>query len=54
MLDTLIFGTNSERVQSKLIQRDETLSLDEAIDMARTEEATNSNCKASEPNITFM
>ena len=40
MLDTLIFGTNSEHVQSKLIQRDETLSLDEAIDIARTEEAT--------------
>ena len=34
MLDTLIFGTNSEHVQSKLIQRDETLSLDEAIDIA--------------------
>ena len=28
MLDTLIFGTNSEHVQSKRIQRDETLSLD--------------------------
>ena len=40
MLDTLIFGTKSEHVQSKLIQRDDTLSLDEAIDRARTEEAT--------------
>ena len=36
MLDTLIFGTNSEYVQSKLIQTDETLSLDKAIDIART------------------
>ena len=40
ILDTLIFGTNSEHVQSKLIQRDETLTLDEAIDVARTAEAT--------------
>ena len=40
MLDTLIFGTDSEHVQSNVIQRDETLSLGEAIDTARTEEAT--------------
>ena len=40
MFDALIFGTNSEHVQSKLIQRDEKLTLDEAIDVARTAEAT--------------
>ena len=28
MIDTLICGTNSGRVQSTLVQRDETLSLD--------------------------
>ena len=40
MLGTLIFDTNSERVQSKHIQRDEPLSLDDAIYIARTEQAT--------------
>ena len=32
IIDALIFGTNSERVQSKLIQKDEKLSLDIAVD----------------------
>ena len=56
MLDTLVFGTNSERVQSKLIQRDETLSLDEAIDIARTEEATKQQLQSlrAESNIQAM
>ena len=56
MLDTLIFGTNSEHVQSKLIQRDETLSLDEAIDIARTEEATKQQLQSlkAESNIHAM
>ena len=40
IIDALIFGTNSERVQSKLIQKDEKLTLDIALDIARTEEAT--------------
>ena len=39
MPDTLIFGTNTERVQSKLIQSDETPSQDKAIDIARTEDS---------------
>ena len=56
MLDTLIFGTNSDRVQSKLIQRDETLSLDEAIDIARTGEATKQQLQSlrAESNIHAM
>ena len=56
MIDTLIFGTNSERVQSKLIQSDETLSLDEAIDIARTEEATKQQLQSlrAESNIHAM
>ena len=45
MLDTLIFGTNSEQIKSKLIQKDETLTLDQAIDIARTEEATKQQLK---------
>ena len=49
MLDTLIFGTNSEYVQSKLIQRDETLTLDEAIDVARTAEATKQQLNSIRP-----
>ena len=56
MLDTLIFGTNSEHVQSKLIQRDETLSLDEAIYIARTAEATKQQLQTlrAESNIHAM
>ena len=42
LLDTLIYGTNSSRVQTKLMQGDERMSLDQAIDIARTEEATRS------------
>jgi len=40
LLDTLIYGTNSSRVQSRLIQGDETMTLEHAIDIARTEETT--------------
>ena len=40
MIDALIFGTNSQSVQSKLLQKDDKLTLDEALDIARTEEAT--------------
>ncbi len=40
MIDALIFGTNSQYVQSKLLQKDEKLKLDEALDVARTAEAT--------------
>ena len=51
-----MFGTNSERVQSKLIQRDETLWLDEAIDIARTDEATKQQLQSlrAESNIHAM
>ena len=41
IIDTLIFGSNSKRVQSKLLEHDQTLTLDKAIDIARTEEATS-------------
>lgn len=40
IIDTLIFGTSSERVQSKLLEKDEKLTLDHALAIARTEEAT--------------
>lgn len=42
IIDALIFGSNSQRVQSKLLEYDETLTLNKAIDIARTEEATTS------------
>ena len=56
ILDIFIFGTNSEHVQSKLIQRDETLSLDEAVDIATKEEATGQQVQSiiSESNIHAM
>ena len=40
LIDTLIFGCTSESIKSKLLQEDERLSLDDALDIARTEEAT--------------
>ena len=40
IIDTLIFGTTSEKIQAKLLQKDDNLTLDQALDIARTEEAT--------------
>ena len=42
MIDALIFGTNSVEVQSKLLQRNKELKLEDALDIARTEEITKS------------
>lgn len=39
IIDALVFGSNSQRVQTKLMQKDDTLTLDAALDIARTEEA---------------
>ena len=41
IIDALIFGSKSAHVQSKLLKQDATLTLDKAIDIARTQEATN-------------
>ena len=42
IIDDLIFGSNHKRVQSyKLLEHDDSLNLDKAIDIARTQEATN-------------
>ena len=41
-LDTLIFGIQSVRVQTKLIELDNALTIDKAIEIARTEEITKS------------
>ena len=41
IIDALIFGSNKPRVQSKLLEHDDTLTLDKAGNIARTQEATN-------------
>jgi len=40
LLDALIYGTNSSRVQAKLLQKDNTLTLEAALEVARLEEIT--------------
>ena len=40
LLDAMIFGIKLEKVQSQLLQHDETLTVDQALMLARTEEAT--------------
>lgn len=40
IIDALAFGSNNLRVQSKLLKHDDTLTLDKAIIIAGTEEAT--------------
>ena len=41
IIDALILGSNNPHVQSKLLELDDTLTLDKAVNVARTEEATN-------------
>lgn len=41
IIDALIFGSRRPRVQAKLLELDQTLTLAKAIDIARTEEATS-------------
>ena len=41
IIDALIFGSSNPRVQSKLLEHDATLTIDKAIDTARTQEATS-------------
>ena len=41
IIDTLIFGSNNPRVQSKLLEYDATLTLNKAASIARTQEATS-------------
>ena len=40
LIDSLIFGVKVEKVQAMLLQKDENLTIDEAVKIARTEEAT--------------
>ncbi len=41
IIDALIFGSNSQQIQSKLLEKDNTLTLDNALAIARTAEATS-------------
>ena len=40
LLDAMVFGIKSEKIQGTLLQKDESLTVDDAISIARTEEAT--------------
>jgi hypothetical protein len=46
IIDALIFGSSSERTQSKHLEYDKTLTLDRALEIARTEEVTNNQMKS--------
>ena len=42
IIDALIFGSVNPRVQSKLLEHDDTLTLNKTVNIARTQEATSS------------
>ena len=46
IIDALIFGSSSKRTQSKLLEFDKTLTLNRALEIARTEEVTSSQMKS--------
>ena len=45
IIDALIFGSNSEHTQTKLLEKDATLTLDTALDIVRTEEVPSNQIK---------
>ena len=45
IIDAIVFGSNSRRTQTKLLEKDATLTLDTALDIARTEEVTSNQIK---------
>ena len=57
LINSLIFGVNMSEVQSRLLQQDDTLTLDKAIAIARSVEATREQMshirgeKASQPHV---
>jgi len=50
IIDPLIFGSNSKRTQTKLLDKDAALMLDTALDIARTEEVTSNQIKEISPS----
>lgn len=53
IIDALIFGSNSKCTQTKLLDKDATLTLDTALDIAQTEEATNNQIKEISPGTSI-
>ena len=49
IIDALIFDCNSKPTQTKLLDKDATLKLDTALDIARTEEVTSNQIKEISP-----
>ena len=49
IIDAVVFGSNSKRTQTKLLDKDATITLDTDLDIARTEEATNNQIKEISP-----
>ena len=45
IIDALIFGSNWRRTQTKLLEKDATLTLDTTLDIASTEEVTSNQIK---------
>ena len=51
IIDALIFGSNSKRTQTKLLEKDATLTLDTALDIARTAEVTSKQVKGISSDV---
>ena len=45
IIDALIFGSNWRRTQTKLLEKDATLTLDTTLDISRTEEVSSNQIK---------
>ena len=50
-IDALIFGSNSKSTQIKLLEKDATLALDTALDIARTEEVASKQVKGISSDV---
>ena len=50
IIDALIFGSNCKRTQTKLLDKDAALTLDTALDIARTEGVTSNQIKEISPS----
>lgn len=50
IIDARIFGSNSKYTQTKLLDKDATLTLDTPLDIARTEEVTSNQIKEISPD----
>ena len=51
VIDAFTFGSNSKRTQTKLLEKDATLTLDTALNIARTEEGTSKQVKGISSDV---